>query len=395
VFLLGFPFGVVAAAGDGHGSLDPTFGKGGKVRTAVGEGSSFATALVVDKDGELVAAGESDPDRLTLVRYEPSGKLDRAFGKRGKLINRRAGGAVALLIQADGKLVAGGNGTGGGYNDFDLVRYHPDGSLDGSFGRRGEVLTAFPPGGGKVSALVLQPDGKIVATGRIRGGLVVVRYLADGTLDPTFGSHGRVITAGTVYPSGIAVQADGKLVVAGSDALFRYKPDGILDPSFGEGGIATVPGDFDGSALAIVHGGKIVIAGSTACGSRSAFVLMRYTAVGALDPRFGVSGTVRTTIGPGIACNIASALIVQPDGKLVVGGDSSDGKSFALVRYEADGALDRTFGRGGKVTTSFGKTIDQAVALIRLKDGRLVLAGSAGDYPQDTDYEFALARYIG
>ena len=125
------PLGIAAAAGGGQGGLDPTFGKGGKVRTVVGDGDSGADALVIQNNGKLVAAGDSWPGRLTLLRYDADGKLDRSFGKHGKVTDPRMAGAVALVIQRDGKLVAAGNGSGGRYNDFDLVRYRPNGSPDG------------------------------------------------------------------------------------------------------------------------------------------------------------------------------------------------------------------------------------------------------------------------
>ncbi len=397
------PLGIAAAASPRPGSLDPTFGKDGKVRTVVGHGDSQANALVAQKDRELVAAGSSDSG-LVLVRYDRYGHVDRTFGRRGKVINTRSHGANALLLQSDGKLVAGGNGAGGRYLDFDLLRFHSNGSLDGSFGRRGEVLTGFPPGGGRLEGMALQPDGKIIAVGRVRGALALVRYLANGRLDATFGARGRVTTPGSADARAIVLQPDGSILVAAYEAggfgVLRYRRDGSLDSSYGSRGTALVAppkpfaaGNTDVSAIAAARGGKLVLLCWGSNGSHSAFILVRLAANGSVDRSFGAGGYVITVIGPGIAFATAAAILVEPGGKLVAGGSSSDHSDFALVRYLPNGALDRSFGRGGKATTSFGKALAEGAALIRQTDGRLVLAGAVGDVTDG--FDIALARYRG
>ncbi len=201
---------------------------------------------------------------FALVRYLSDGSLDPTFGVGGKVTTDFGGfeAAAALVQQPDGKLVAAGLSTAGSApaTDFALARYLPDGSLDPTFGVGGKVTTDFEGGG--ASALVLQPDGKLVAAGNSRlTGLVsdfaLARYLSDGSLDPTFGVGGKVTTdfGGFDRIAALILQSDGKLVAGGNSgsgsglpsfALVRYLPDGSLDPTFGVGGKVTT--DFEGGA---------------------------------------------------------------------------------------------------------------------------------------------------
>ena len=404
-----------AAAGHRPGSLDTSFGRGGKVMGTIG-----ASALAIEKDGKLVAAGTSNTgpiagsgsdageNRFALVRYNANGTLDGSFGRGGKVTTPivlgegdclggpPTGGAgasaSALAIQKDGKLVAAGGGSCGRFRggDFALARYNANGTLDGSFGRGGIVTT--PTGG--ASALAIQKDGKLVAAGGSDNGFALVRYNANGSLDGSFGRGGIVTTpvGSGAGASVLAIQQDGKLVAAGSSrnghvgvfALVRYNANGTLDKSFGRGGKVTTPiigrgADADRpypslSALLIQQDGRLVAAGSSQNGSDGVFALVRYNANGTLDRSFGRGGKVTTMIGPGAGAN---ALAIQQDGKLVAAGERratrSDGPGgvFALVRYNANGALDGSFGRGGIVTTPLGG----ASALAIQQDGKLVAAG--------------------
>jgi uncharacterized delta-60 repeat protein len=193
----------------------------------------------------------------------------------------------------------------------------------------------------------------------------------------------------------VALQRDGKIVVAGySDAhasgdfaLARYTPDGTLDTSFGPSRTGTVFTDFEGfqdlaHAIVLQPDGKIVVAGEATLPNRD-FALARYTTDGTLDPAFSGDGKVRARFGPGA---IARAIALQPDGKIVAAG--SVGGDVALARYTTHGSLDPTFNRDGKVQTSFGSigVMIQALA-IQPRDGRLVVAGFTE--PRD----FALVRY--
>ena len=214
--------------------------------------------------------------------------------------------------------------------------------------------------GSAAQAVALQPDGKIIAAGSSDGTFALARYTPDSALDSSFGSRGTVTTPfgrGSAYASALALAPDGRIVaagVAGSEfALARYNADGSLDTSFGDGGKVTTgfdPADVTDDRVAEIvlqPDGKIVAAGTIYNGSNYDFALARYDPDGSLDSGFGAGGTVTTALGPNH--DFASALALQPDGKIVVGGLSEQlsGDGFALARYNADGSLDMNFGMLG------------------------------------------------
>ena len=407
--LLTLPIGVAAAAGHRHGSLDTGFGRGGKVTTPIRSGRDRASALALQKDSKLVAAGWSESiesSGFALVRYNANGTLDTSFGLGGKVTTPLGSGANALAIQQDGKLVAAGYDNSRDLS-FLLVRYNANGTLDTSFGGTGKVTTPL----GVASALAIQKDGKIVAAGAgnyaggVTGSSMLVRYNANGTLDTSFGRGGKVTTplGSGSGANALAIQKDGKLVAAGSSrnghvgvfALVRYNANGTLDTSFGRGGTVTTPigsGRGGANALAIQKDGRLVAAGYGDNGPNYDFALVRYNVNGTLDTSFGRGGKVTTPVGPGVG---ASALAIQQDGRLVAAGEGSSGRfveigAFALVRYNANGTLDTSFGRGGKATTPIGSGGDGAAALAIQQDGKLVAAGSSD---HGSDQFFALVRY--
>jgi uncharacterized delta-60 repeat protein len=243
-----------------------------------------------------------------------------------------------------------------------------------------------------------------VAAGEAGGDFALARYHPDGTLDPTFGSGGVVTTdfAGSVdRVEGLAVQPDGKLVAAGQAfsgagldfALARYNSDGTVDASFGSGGKVTTDlagGDDAGFfSVAVLAGGKLLALGSGATGTGQDFTLVRYNPNGTLDPTFGSNGKVTADFAGGD--DIGISLVVQPTGKLVAGGYAFIGavRDFALARFKPNGLLDATFGMRGKVTTDFGGD-DGATTLASQPDGKLVAGGFAAG---PGGYDFALARY--
>ncbi|MCY2953312.1 MAG: hypothetical protein NTU53_15230, partial [Planctomycetota bacterium] len=317
--------------------------------------------------------------------------------------------AMAILVQADGRIVAAGATMAGGSWDFALVRYHGDGTLDGSFGFNGRVCTDFADGSTDGAfSLVLQPDGKIVAAGYSAShgssGFALARYNDDGSLDPTFGSGGLVTTAfGNLNAriAGMALQADGKLVVAGTCysegvnadfALARYNLDGTLDGTYGSGGkaITDFHGDTDKAyGLAIDSQGRIVVAGSSnTAGGDLDFALARYDSGGRRDPSFGWHGMVRTNLGRGD--DEASSVAIQSDGGIAVGGYANADR-FAVVRYLPDGSLDASFASAGKeVSQQAGEIRSMAV----LADGSLLVAGRADrGSGTRTVSDFGLGRY--
>ncbi len=254
---------------DSSGALDPSFGSGGIVVTdfdGPGVGTDRANAAAfLDTEGTIVVAGSSEA-RFLLAIYRPDGTLDRTV-----TTDVGGGGANALVVQPDDKLVLAGVGSGG----FALLRYNPDGTLDATFGTGGRVDTGFGTGFANAGALLRQPDGKLVAAGSMTSlgsptgfDLALARYLPDGTLDPLFGSGGTVVTPlskGTDVVADLALQFDGKLVVAGETDgnrfLARYSANGTLDTSFSGTGIVIVGAGVNAAVL-LDRVARIVTAGS-------------------------------------------------------------------------------------------------------------------------------------
>ena len=405
-----FGYLTVAASKD----VDLRFSPTGKIMTAVGGGNANAQSIAVQRDGKIVVAGvafAAHKSDFALVRYNTDGSLDRTFNRTGKVTTTIGGaaGANSVAMQRDGKIVLAGYSTDASKQDFALTRYNADGTLDTSFNNTGKVTCAVGTDKDQARSVAVQSDGKIVVAGHSstdrKCKFALVRYNTDGTLDTTFNSTGKVTTAiGSGKDDGycVALQTDGKILVAGNSfdgnrgyefALVRYNTDGSLDTSFnGTGKVTTIIGR-DGSAdsVAVQSDGKIVLAGSCFTGRQSAFALARYNTDGSLDTSFNGTGTLTTDIGGGDA---AHSVTVQSDGKIVVAGSTTVGNAnFALVRYNADGSLDATFHGTGKVTTVIGSShnlgyIGSGVAL--QSDGKILVTGYS--FNTGRDY-FALVRY--
>jgi len=413
--MLAFPVAAQAAGGD----LDPTFDGDGRVSTGFA-GDAHAAGVVVQADGKIVTAGEvTDPvtgdARFALARYRPNGTLDPTFSGDGKVTTAFPGvsaQAFAVTLQRDGKIVAAGSGGPG----FALARYRTDGSLDPTFGGDGRVSTSLASGG-FAKAVVVQADGRIMAAGQRNAGsgdflFALARYRANGSLDRTFGGDGRVSTAfpgGLASAQDVAVRRSGQIVVAGSAsnpatfrprfALARYRSDGTLDPTFGgDGKVNTVfPGGFsEAFGVALAPNGVIVAAGDTRPGPSDFMVaLARYRPDGSLDPTFGGDGRVSTGFGPGSSSG-ASDVRIGAGGEIVTAGSSLPTvteSGFALTRYRPNGKLDPTFGGDGRVTTFFPGGFARGSALAFQSDGKIIAVGDVR--LGSADFAFALARYSG
>jgi uncharacterized delta-60 repeat protein len=397
------------------GTLDTGFGNNGIVTTQIGTEGDFADAMVIQPDGKIVLAGSTTTNNVSvfcLTRYLSNGSLDSTFDADGivtttvSAFNNRA---YAIGLQANGKLVVAGYANNNSQSDFALVRYHTDGRLDSTFNSTGTVITDLGTASDIARSLVIQPDGKIVVAGRTNNGtqmeFALVRYQANGTLDSTFNADGIATTAmGTALAGAVSVglQADGKLVVAGSSddgsefdfALLRYKTDGSLDNTFDtDGKLTTVigPDDDIANALAIQADGKIVVAGRSSNGSAGfAYALARYNPDGSPDNNFDADGKLTTVFST--ALSEATAVLIQPDGKILAAGhaDNVTTIEMAVLRYNSNGSLDSTFNGNGKVSTAVGTMEDIATAVALQTDGKIVVAGFSFDSPRNI---FALARY--
>ena len=406
--------------------LDLSFGSGGKVTTTVGNSYDEGYSVALQNDGKILVAGDTHNGAnfdFGLVRYTSGGALDPTFGNGGKVttpVGSLDDRARSVLLLSDGKIAVAGYYDQGGNNDFVVVRYTAAGALDPSFGSAGKATAGFGNNAIATGA-ALQSDGKILVAGYVsidgRNYFTVVRFTSTGALDLNFGAGGLVITAfgsGSAYGMSVAVQADGKILVAGeadnssnSDfALARYDTNGQLDTTFGSGGkVTTDAGLFAGYAnhgrsVAVDDDGKILVAGGSAGGGALAaalMVLVRYTSSGQLDAGFGNGGVVTTHFSdPGtLSFNHGQSVAVQNDGKIVVAGNSDKGhvyQDFALARYTSTGALDTSFGIGGMLTTPIGFDDDIGRSVAVGSDGTIVVAGVSKFANAST---FTVVRYSG
>jgi uncharacterized delta-60 repeat protein len=332
------------------------------------------------------------------------GSLDKSFGKAGKVtvsfgtqedIGRKA------VLQTDGKIVQ--TGTAG--TSVAVVRYNTDGTPDRSFDGDGKVTTSIGGYDDEGYDVAIQQDGKIVVGGFSNdsfgiGDFALLRYNSDGSLDTTFNGSGKVITDMEFNSDdgclSLIIQPDGKILAAGYStrnvniALARYNSDGSLDSSFGEDGkvIMSVPADiFGGIAFSVViqSDAKILIAGSVDVD----FLLIRYNADGSLDSSFGEDGIVRTDIGGFDFTDFGFSAALQPDQKIIVAGSAyTTTVSIGVARYNTDGSLDSSFGGDGKITTVVGSQCLASSVAVQ-PNGLILVAGLS----EAMNYDFALVRY--
>ncbi|HEY0428295.1 MAG TPA: FG-GAP-like repeat-containing protein [Pyrinomonadaceae bacterium] len=396
-------------------SLDTTFGSGGKVVTDFNNSTDWLSSIAVQPDGKIVAIGDIHPsNKYALARYNPDGTLDATFGNGGKVMTVIANvreSAAGLLILPDGKILISGSIELPSASDssFALLRYNSDGSLDTTFGNGGIVTTNVGPDDDQAYRLALQSDGKIIAAGRRgiyfnpteqrKGNVALARYNPDGTLDTTFGNGGKVVTdfgqGLESYAIALIIQPDGRIVIAGESGyeflVARYNPNGILDATFGNGGfsLANFSSNWDRASDAVLQSdGKIIVVGSAEVHSPyDNFALARYNPDGSFDQSFGNGGKILMSTDGEI-----NAAVLQSDGKIIALGTSNS--TFLLLRLNVNGSLDTTFGSNGTVTTSFGANTAEGNDLVLQPDGKLLAAGFTPGAPYYQNSDFALARYL-
>jgi uncharacterized delta-60 repeat protein len=364
-----YTFAVARFTTDGR--LDSGFGGDGVVSGIFPGGSGTLDAVnsvFVQRDGKIVAVGNFSgadrSERVALARLKPDGTLDTSFGVGGKVqatLGPRGctldGLSVSEAPGRYGKIVVA---TACSDDRFVVLRYRHDGTLDRSFSGDGMAAAKVQLGVFEhvVAGVVVQPDGKIVVAGSATyykppqaewsGDFAVVRFTPDGTLDSTFGGDGKVsygfksTLCGRFSEAGdVALQPDGRIVVGGTTGcsetvgalshpvvgIMRLEPNGVPDPTFGDNGRVTTIGPImvgqNSLSLAIQHDGRIV-----AGGSNPRFMLRRYLPGGQLDTTFGGDGLVETFAGDGGV----SAIAIQQDGRIVAVG-SAGAPGFAMARY--------------------------------------------------------------
>ncbi len=411
---------IALARYNADGTLDTTFGQGGRVLTdGGGTGPVYAAnSILVKPDGTVVIAGAGRNQNVqqfvnyaVAARYAIDGSLDPAFGTGG-LARVPDGAATAAVRQADGALVLlTGNG--------DLIRLHPDGSEDTGFG--GGTRPQVPVGnGGTATDLALQPDGKLVALGNYwlypnpstqQGyAYLVSRVNPDGSPDTTFGKTGTItaynVNLLTLTSNDLRLQADGKIVAGATGhgdggsffVALRLNTDGSVDTSYGDRGwVLSQPTKRAAAYGLTLLDGQAVEVGTTDSVYGGDYALARYTTAGTIDPAFGTAGFVTTNvIGPSAVQ--AARVAVQADGKVVELGTfpgPNQNTDLALVRLNPDGTLDTTFGTNGRVGTDLAGDYDLAQVLLVQPDQKIVAVGlanpSAAAGGAYTDY--ALVRY--
>ncbi len=408
----------VAQAQVSGGTLDPTFDEDG-VRVDDLGSDEVARGVALQPDGRIVVAGTGCGGDILVARYTPGGALDPTFATGGWVCVDVGAGSQdqgeEVFVLGDGRLLVAGTSSG----DFTLLRLTADGRLDPSFD--GDGKATYDMGAAEVLRdAALAPDGRVVLVGwreRPRCGFsflptadyVAARVNRDGTLDASFGDGGRVVieTGEVARAQAVVVQPDGAVVVGGHTAsctrvridysLFRLTPTGAPDPSFASTRPFSEVGPDSVSDIALQSDGQLVVAVDTFVGPATspsrddAFVVLRFNPDGSADPTFGGGGVALVLFGTDRDAT-PSAVVVQPDGRILVGGSvrprfGAPGDSdFALARLNPDGTPDSTFGDGGRLVTDIGGD-DLLHALALQPDLKAVAAGSS-------DGDVALARYV-
>lgn len=356
---------------------------------------------------------------ISFVSFSQDGVLDGSFGTLGKQTTPLVRPVVAerqrIHVLSNGKIlqVFAIQNASGTNNDFGLVRYNADGSLDGTFGTGGLVTTDFGADD-YATSIAVTTSGKIVVAGYSLSGspangvFAVARYTASGAPDNTFDGDGKLTTAIGTDDAAYAVLAnDAVTIVAGfarigtnyQFAITRYNNAGVLDATFdGDGKKTTAIGIIAQiTSMKIQTDQKIVVAGfASPDGIIYQFAAARYIyATGALDNTFDGDGIVTTTINNTIDNDIAYALAIDNStGKIILAGATNNGadNDFAIVRYTPTGGLDPGFGAGGIVTKGIGPTDDIAYSLALQVDGKILVAGATADVTGFSN-DFVIARY--
>jgi|GEM_PF-4866501 len=409
------------------GAFDTTFA-GGHVMTDVDETDNYGEDVAVQPDGKVVVVASSPSNIMSgtgmIMRYTRDGKLDESFGGDGIVKFTTPGEgqtARAVAIQPDGKIVVVSAAFENGQGKVILRRFTGDGTPDSAFDHDGVAVGTFPAEGMTVSALLVQPDGKLLVGGSIRQAFpeasvmveapdtavdfMLARFKPNGAVDETFGAGGYVaepITEGPEddYVTSLALQevaGEQRIVAVGGSGEFklaRFRPTGELDVTFGtDGKVSSVFGDGSTVAydVAVQPDGKIVAVGSMGSGGSSEMLIARFDVFGQLDKAFGTNGLVNVNVGSWWEEFFTVA--VQPDGKIVAGGyvAGDTGEDVLVMRFNSTGAVDTTFGDGGVVLAALvpGAMRDEVRSIALQPDSRIpatrVIALGSAHTPSDMD----------
>jgi uncharacterized delta-60 repeat protein len=418
-----------------YGTLDTSWGGVGYIKTSIlspnaGNATDSGRAVAAQLDGKVVVAGVCAPNsyHACVARYNTNGTLDTSFNGSGTATFLLVGGnpnrqATSIALSPYGHiLVVTGCKDSSNVEQYCAIRFSSNGSLDTSFGTNGLVRTTFAtPGNNYPSSVVYQSSGRFVLGGRCGSNFCAIRYTENGTaIDTSFGSNGVVTTVVTVTGQSdresftMTIDVLDRVLLAGtclvnSRTVFcvsRYSKDGAIDTSFGTSGL--VAADlFAGSSyaygIALQEDHKILLTGKTfntiAGVNLQDYATVRYTMDGAVDTSFGNNGVVITRIAN--RQSVASVVIAQTDGKIVVAGYCEDfpesRNRFCLVGYNENGSIDSTFNPSGSGVSKlllFGQS-DKPYAMTLGRDGKLMVAGECRYANGSSQTDFCVARYHG
>ena len=402
------------------GTLDNTFGTGGKVITTFEGFDASVQSVLVQPDKKIVAGGNATKgakSRFCLARYNSDGNLDETFGSLGFVVADYPEQMVlsAVVLQTDGKIIAGGNLYDPTFSisHFVLLRFDSNGVLDTTFGTDGRVVTNFSDKLDRMTSLIVQNDGKIIASGSTSDDInfsdfALARYNSDGSVDLSFGNNGRTISSIRTWDFGYAItlQDDNKIIVSGATsnefnpdfgfnydfAALKYDKYGVLDSTFGSGGSITIgvpEANEKALCVKVAPDGKINIAGEHHI-LKYSIMLVQILNNGDLDTSFGINGVVITDLSNQFLESVA----MQPDGKILATEYNSTGgccgAEIKLIRLLTNGNFDATFGTDGIVTTDFSNENSQANSIVIQEDGKIVIGGISGNQIQSN---YGLARF--
>ena len=390
----------VALASPGQpGAIDTTFANHGVVSFASGPAANinFIAAEAVQPDGKVVMVGPTKPDQsqhtqMGVVRINRNGSLDTSFGGgTGAVLigfgSSNSATATSVALQSNGDIVVAGAATVGGTDQIGVARLTPSGSLDSTFNSTGETTvgtggTTQDAGGDTVGVAVQPADQKIVVVGTNGSALQVSRLTTSGQPDTSFNLSGTATKqiGSSSSAAVVAVQSDGKIVVAGHGnpgtgstdfQVARFLGTGAPDLSFNGTGTEDIPVASENAAVQAIalqpSDGKIVLAGGPQGGPQTGFgsvqsghtALVRLNTNGTLDATF--SGGVDLVPFPGSNADTANAVAIDPaTGKLLVAGTAElqvNGQATGEIiadRLNPNGSLDATFGDPGMTALGVG-----------------------------------------
>jgi uncharacterized delta-60 repeat protein len=399
---------VLAASGD----LDTNFSGDGKIIQSFEGISQSGYDVAVQTDGKVVVVGSRSnrsPDvDIVIARYNMDGSLDTTFSRDGLQvikIGESTSTASSVAIQADGKIIIGGDTCVGIACDLVLVRLNPNGSLDPSFGHGGMVTTDVSGKMNGCADVVVQGNRIVVAgyvadTEKDTQENVVYRYRMNGSLDATFNMDGILLFHFGRYNNLSALKIySGKIYVTGSTSMngvgddivvARINNNGFLDPTFGDNGkVQTNLGGADFATDLVVFNGKVIVVGGSYDAFNSKLAIIQYTAAGDLDPAFGRNGILKASLG--FSGPFLQGVVVR-DGKILAVGQTAnlnDPSDALLVRFDATGNLDDSFGTGGIVTTNWNAAA--VYNSIAFKGDRIYAVGET--FSPTGRWKFVVAAY--